>query len=59
MLPYFKIPGLMPEKRYKMTVYGGEMEETRSLTGHGAATVGVRVDLFGDFDGRILHFEAK
>lgn len=56
-LPYFKIPGLAPEKRYEMTIYGGKTEEKRIITGRGAATVGVRVDLFGDFDGRILHFE--
>ena len=56
-LPFFKVPGLAPETRYEMTVHGGTPEETRILTGHGAATVGVRVELAGCFDCKILHFK--
>lgn len=56
-MPFFRIPGLSPEKCYEMEVYGGESGEKRLLTGRGAASVGVRVDLVGDCDGRILHFK--
>ena len=52
----FKVPGLDLETVYELTVYGGEGVPGRSISGQGAATVGVRVELFGDFDARILHF---
>ena len=58
-LPFFRIPGLSPEACYELTVHGGESEEKRIISGQGAATVGVRLELTGDFDARIFHFREK
>lgn len=55
-MPFFRIPGLAPEACYELEIYGGEPDGTRILSGLGAASVGVRVNLVGDCDCRILHF---
>lgn len=55
-LPFFRIPGLDAKKCYELTIHGGENEEKRIISGQGAAAVGVRLELVGDFDARIFHF---
>ena len=63
-MPPVLLPGLDGDAVYDMVCYGGSEKvpfvtpvkpERSTLTGRGAAQVGVQVDLIGDFDCRILH----
>ncbi len=68
-MPYFKVPGLDPDKVYEVVCYGDDGKEKGGysgavsaypvISGRGAASVGVRVELRGDFDARILHFKEQ
>ena len=67
-LPPFKIPGLIPDAVYNVTCYGNRVQtndysasvkEYRSLSGLGAANAGIRVELLGDYDCRLLHFKVS
>ena len=62
-MPPFLLPGLDSDAVYDITCYGADREsfvtpvtpERHTLTGRGAAQVGIQVSLIGDFDCRILH----
>ncbi len=62
-MPPFLLPGLDSDAVYDITCYGADKEsfvtpvtpERHTLTGRGAAQVGIQVSLIGDFDCRILH----
>lgn len=67
-IPPIRVPGLLPDAVYAVTCYGNRVQtndysasvrEYRDLSGRGAANAGIRVELLGDYDCRILHFQLR
>ena len=67
-IPPIRVPGLLPDAVYTVTCYGNRVQtndysasvrEYRDLSGRGAANAGIRVELLGDYDCRILHFRLR
>ena len=67
-IPPIRVPGLLPDAVYTVTCYGNRVQtndysasvrEYRDLSGLGAANAGIRVELLGDYDCRILHFQLR
>jgi len=58
-LPYFRIPGLDPQKIYRLEVFGGPAAVPPLISGRSAANVGIRPELRGDFDSRIFYFKEQ
>ena len=66
-IPPFRPEGLDPEARYSVTCYGDEWNsgwsrergdiKYTSVSGRTAMANGLRVDLVGDYDCRILHLK--
>ena len=65
---YAAYTGLLPDAVYTVTCYGNRVQtndysasvrEYRDLSGRGAANAGIRVELLGDYDCRILHFRLR
>ena len=67
-IPPIRVPGLLPDAVYTITCYGNRVQtndysasvrEYRDLSGRGAANAGIRIELLGDYDCRILHFQLR
>lgn len=66
-LPRFRVPDLDPDAVYTIECHHDRRFEGRSasvrgyppVSGRGAATVGLRVELLGDYDFRILHLRRQ